>query len=116
MLLALRIEASRNEDSTMNNDLGIRSSMIPQWLCEPNFELGPENSQDSTSLPAGDAILVIGYTAGVREKSGTESRNWDSEFSTSGSGRREEVASNSLLSSDIGATTSATLKSPSNTQ
>jgi hypothetical protein len=57
-MLALRIEASRCERATATSDLGIRSSMLPQWLREPDHETGSDNSQDDSSLPGGDGTEV----------------------------------------------------------
>ncbi|KAF5327272.1 hypothetical protein D9619_004246 [Psilocybe cf. subviscida] len=96
VLLALRIEASRYE--TTRNDLGIRSSKLPQWLREQSCEIGSKDSQNGNQLPAADGTAVTEQELAVEGESGAESNNWDSEFS-SDSATRPKAATSSVASS-----------------
>jgi hypothetical protein len=93
VLLALRIEASRHESATTKTDLGIRSSMIPGWIREPDGEIDSEDREDGSSLPAGDGTAVAEPKLGVSGESG-----WDSEFSSNSATRSKEDVSSPLSS------------------
>lgn len=94
LLLVLRIKTSRNYRSTTKSGLGIRSSMIPRWLREPEREIDSEDRELSgSSLPAGDGANVADQRSDVEAESGMESMNWDSQFLSSSATRPMEATS-----------------------
>ncbi|KAF5327273.1 hypothetical protein D9619_004247 [Psilocybe cf. subviscida] len=105
VLLALRIEASRHESATTKTDLGIRSSMIPQWLCEPDRKL---DSEDGISLPAVDGTAVNGQKLAFQGENVVGRYQWDSESSPNSVTR--PPATGSLLSSKNGSASTSDLR------
>ncbi|KAF5322080.1 hypothetical protein D9619_002100 [Psilocybe cf. subviscida] len=85
VLLALRIEASRHENAATEDDLGIRSSVMPQWLREFDHEIGSQDSRSAYALPVVDGTAVAEQKSAVQERTVGEYQ-WDSEFSPNSTG------------------------------
>ncbi|KAF5321523.1 hypothetical protein D9619_000320 [Psilocybe cf. subviscida] len=96
LLLAIRIEASRNHNTITKSDLGIRDSMMPQWLRESDSEIASQDPQEGSSLPLEDGTDMSDQkeTFGTR---GAQSIDQDLRFSAN-STTRPTAPTNTLLS------------------
>jgi len=69
VLLAIRIEASRNERSTSSN-MGARSTLLPQWA--HSYESSFEHYRNCASLPSGGGNEVTCDTIDAKRRSGVD--------------------------------------------
>ncbi|KAF5327912.1 hypothetical protein D9619_004021 [Psilocybe cf. subviscida] len=95
LLLAIRIEASRNHNTKTRSNLGIRSSMIPRWTHDPDREISIHDRQIGNSLPTKDDANVTEQRLAIAGESDARSINWDSTFSSTSAPRPKATASSS---------------------
>lgn len=90
MLLAIRIQTSKSDHATSGADLGITSTLIPEWLrnSESDSETGCEAHHEGGVRPAGDGTELVNVQK-LDAESGAE--NWDLE-SSSISGKKSKSA------------------------
>ncbi|KAF5327635.1 hypothetical protein D9619_004324 [Psilocybe cf. subviscida] len=81
VLLAIRLERSRNEHTTTRIMFGPRSTVIPRWAHDNDSDYS-EEYRDCGSLPTGDGNEVVEQKIDAQGKSGVNS-NWDVESSNS---------------------------------